>query len=448
MEKIWYVFDSKFHRGPYSRKELADLLKSGTISPQFPVWKEGMGEWIALESCHELSSATRVIVVPEQVLAVKLPDLPSLSEVPKARGQVFKEDVAVTNVNDVVPLFVEKPPVKKLKIFAALFVMLISITVIFLFLARDERDPEMAIDLARVDQILLEDTLKTGRGKGFEVAMSTKGSDLWVAIKGIEQAHLEMRMFTVAGKALSDESVVAIGKASMVNGIAKFKQITLVEGKKIVSGYYNVQIKGEVEGSKSKLKNLLVKFGLSLGGQDGNGENKSLSIDGEFLLAKNRAGFAEKLGQFNAELKEKKSAPISLMLEKYRTFYFLLGRLEEMFFETLKSAKTGNDIDKFKLNYAMEIAPILQNVIQDNDAKQRELSEIYPYAASEYQHLVEYGMQITALVGDTYLLVKQTKTMSENIRNSLKTSTQQKVLSLKQSGEGKIQQLQTKLDSL
>ncbi len=56
-EKIWFVYLTDHHEGPFSPAEVAEKAKQGLVSGQTLGWKDGMPEWIPVDSIPELAAA-------------------------------------------------------------------------------------------------------------------------------------------------------------------------------------------------------------------------------------------------------------------------------------------------------------------------------------------------------------------------------------------------------
>ncbi|MGZ3713612.1 MAG: GYF domain-containing protein, partial [Bdellovibrionota bacterium] len=55
--KIWFVYQTDHHEGPFTAAEVAEKVKQGLVTGQTLAWKDGMAEWIAAETIAELKSA-------------------------------------------------------------------------------------------------------------------------------------------------------------------------------------------------------------------------------------------------------------------------------------------------------------------------------------------------------------------------------------------------------
>jgi hypothetical protein len=56
-QKIWFVYLTDHHEGPFTPEEVAAMVASGAVNLQTLGWKDGMAEWIPIESIPELKAA-------------------------------------------------------------------------------------------------------------------------------------------------------------------------------------------------------------------------------------------------------------------------------------------------------------------------------------------------------------------------------------------------------
>lgn len=56
-QKIWFIYITDHHEGPFTPEEVAAKIAEGVVTPQSLGWKDGMAEWLAIESIPELSAA-------------------------------------------------------------------------------------------------------------------------------------------------------------------------------------------------------------------------------------------------------------------------------------------------------------------------------------------------------------------------------------------------------
>ncbi len=56
-QKIWFIYLTDHHEGPFTAEEIAEKAKAGLVSGASLAWKDGMPEWVPAETIPELASA-------------------------------------------------------------------------------------------------------------------------------------------------------------------------------------------------------------------------------------------------------------------------------------------------------------------------------------------------------------------------------------------------------
>jgi hypothetical protein len=56
-QKIWFIYLTDHHEGPFTVAEVAQKAKQGLVNGQSLAWKDGMAEWVAAETIPELKPA-------------------------------------------------------------------------------------------------------------------------------------------------------------------------------------------------------------------------------------------------------------------------------------------------------------------------------------------------------------------------------------------------------
>lgn len=56
-QKIWFIYLTDHHEGPFTASEIAEKAAAGLVSGQSLAWKDGMPEWVPAETIPELASA-------------------------------------------------------------------------------------------------------------------------------------------------------------------------------------------------------------------------------------------------------------------------------------------------------------------------------------------------------------------------------------------------------
>lgn len=56
-QKIWFIYLTDHHEGPFTAPEIAEKAKAGLVNGQSLAWKDGMPEWVPAETIPELAAA-------------------------------------------------------------------------------------------------------------------------------------------------------------------------------------------------------------------------------------------------------------------------------------------------------------------------------------------------------------------------------------------------------
>lgn len=56
-EKIWFIYLTDHHEGPFTAAEIAEKAQAGLVTGQSLAWKDGMPEWVPAETIPELQAA-------------------------------------------------------------------------------------------------------------------------------------------------------------------------------------------------------------------------------------------------------------------------------------------------------------------------------------------------------------------------------------------------------
>jgi|GEM_PF-4044962 len=71
-QKIWFIYLTDHHEGPFTASEIAEKAKAGLVNGQSLAWKDGMPEWVPAETIPELAAAVGNAAAVAQVGAADL----------------------------------------------------------------------------------------------------------------------------------------------------------------------------------------------------------------------------------------------------------------------------------------------------------------------------------------------------------------------------------------
>lgn len=98
-QKIWFVYLTDHHEGPFTPAEVGEKVAAGLVNAQTLGWKDGMAEWVAVETIPELAA---VLKPAEAQAPTEAPDpnfsLASMLAKQQAGGEAPpEENLAVTS---------------------------------------------------------------------------------------------------------------------------------------------------------------------------------------------------------------------------------------------------------------------------------------------------------------------------------------------------------------
>ncbi|MBK27009.1 MAG: hypothetical protein CME70_23600 [Halobacteriovorax sp.] len=236
-----------------------------------------------------------------------------------------------------------------------------------------------------------------------KLALSNTGNEIWLGTNIKTEAILYLTLRSREGRVLSTdkEEIELRSVGELKNGGAKFRKIELIKGPRISEGEYEGEIVGYATGLKSRLVQALSKyeFGKTLKFVKNFKPELKLSIP--FLYTtKPISEFEEKLKIIKEKKKEDLAKPYKEIIERHKTFSGLLNNIKNMYSSSLKKMKKGKDVRLFERRYAMEVEPILKDLLLDSNRQHIKLINRDKKRSEDYLKLVEEGKQIGILVSD------------------------------------------------
>ncbi len=68
-QKIWFVYLSDHHEGPFTAQEIAEKAAQGLVTSKSLVWKDGMPEWVTVETIPEIQAVLNAPAAPAPAAA-------------------------------------------------------------------------------------------------------------------------------------------------------------------------------------------------------------------------------------------------------------------------------------------------------------------------------------------------------------------------------------------
>lgn len=105
-QKIWFVYLTDHHEGPFTPSEVAEKFAQGAVTAQSLGWKDGMAEWLPLETIPELQSVVSAgAAAPAATAATAAGDdgfsLAQMLATQQGGAGVVREDPSITSAGSV-----------------------------------------------------------------------------------------------------------------------------------------------------------------------------------------------------------------------------------------------------------------------------------------------------------------------------------------------------------
>lgn len=435
----WFIIREKEHLGPFDEIGLKQLLISGEISENTPVWREGMPDpdtyknvFLAKEEATpEIDDELPPALPPEALLPKKrteekasVPD----SEVPEFNPEFTIEDIPLPEeeelfinqaVMDVIELEdaplqkelyeepktsnenfgdksqsnIEKTKTKKLKPVLILLILLLCLasavgawvfyTVNVKTFARPSKmsvqDYDRLVQNASITSINSENLT-------FEFALSKDKSTVWMSVNSLLEGRVELALESIDGKTLSTEPILAKAKGMLKEKIARFDTLNFEQGQRLIDGHYKVQVRsgGKLSlplelkvlvDNKRYLKSIVPKDTLANWLPANSYE---ISYQGEALLSALRVSqFNRALNDFNKKSNSNAKVFWEELEQKYQTVKAIALKIEEAIDEVF--GKGAQDwilnVGEFERSYTSNFGNFFTNFIIQNEKSYKEIEE-------------------------------------------------------------------------
>lgn len=404
MEKVWYVYLSNYHQGPFSTHEIRSFLSNGKLTDQTPLWKEGWSQWIDLGKVDILKNYLRVL---QEELPPPLPPLPPSPTPVLPRVDALPPAPKFSLPRPKLPSIPlsQLPrirfPAKLVGATLILVLLVVSLGKIGSLLTGPNWPPfEKPLAMSTPDYHRFLKAIAKDSRRGFtkEFAFSPDNGVLWMATNWESTLSLSLKLSSVPGKILSKEGgdFVLMASGILRGHLATFNEFQLLKGDRIPPGFYRVTLE-DLSGPSVDRKKLLEKF------------RRDFARGAETLLY--WGDLPEKVfSQQLADLSASVPSPGSLVtppvfssehhkdiLERYQTLQSLLLQMENMFLDELKMMTQGKEIQVFYDKYAREVGTILRDMTLDNLHIQKKLPPEQKNRAEDYKSLVIEGRRIGSL---------------------------------------------------
>lgn len=254
------------------------------------------------------------------------------------------------------------------------------------------------------------------------LALSNTGNEIWLATNHPDEAILYLNLKSISDRTIENikDAVELRSVGDLLKGGAKFRNIELVSGDRIAEGEYEATIVGYATGWKSRLATYMKTFDSLKTLKFVTKFKPEFKLNLRFLYSvKPPTEFEKLLGESKKKNSKDLAKPFQELMQRHKTFSSLLTNIQVMYKDSLKVMLKGKDVRIFERRYAMEIEPILRDLLLDSNRKHIALMNSDKRRSEDFLKLVEEGKQIGILVSDIVTRTRKYGKMTNKKRKKL-----------------------------
>lgn len=255
-----------------------------------------------------------------------------------------------------------------------------------------------------------------------KLALSNTGNEIWLATNQPGEAIVYLSLKSIKDKILADGSdeIELRSVGELKRGGAKFRNLELSYGSSLAEGEYEASLVGYATGWKSRLAMELKKYDWSKSLKFVKRFKPDFKLTIPFLYSiKQPKDFEKLLDENKKKLKQDLAKPYEELIERHKTFSSLLSNIQSLYSESLKKMGKGADVRLFERRYALEIEPILRDLLLDSNRQHIALMNSNKKRSEDYLKLVDEGKQIGILVSDIVTRTRKYGKMTNKKRTKL-----------------------------
>lgn len=260
-------------------------------------------------------------------------------------------------------------------------------------------------------------------------------------------ALVTLSLQSVDKKLLGEGRVAGEYKGTLRDQVLVIEKMPLREGQQLIPGQYSVDVRFTPSGKVNNFLTALKRTELFNFVKVIREASEPFSYQGLFILGlDNPQEFETKLNDYYQKKKEKILWPLQERLERFSTIQGVLSQLLNSYKEQMGKIKRGAQIRGFEKNYAMKMAPILQEIIVEASKKMNAPSESKVETLSNWEDLLNFGKDVAKMASDMAWITKQNKVLSRAKRQGLIDTFSQSARELSLNGQKFTKDLQTQIE--
>ena len=275
-----------------------------------------------------------------------------------------------------------------------------------------------------------------------------KDKIIWFATNIPDQGILQIRIESREKSIASKQKIKVTAKTEILRYVGSFKELRFTEGVQMAEGEYHVTGTFKVGGIRSKVIQWLKQ----------NTPLKKIKyfkyyrvehkIDGKLYYSQKRGQqLKDHVALFWNRLKEEKSKPILIELQKWRTLKTLSEKVLQLFRQAMEMdrASVKSVGEEFQKNYATIIAPIFQTLTLDTQSLVQDNNNLLPEQVSRLEKLLDLQRVFGSFVAKNLDSLNNFKKLTKSIKQDLGNQALKRQESFATQVDAKIAELQRML---
>jgi hypothetical protein len=458
MNKEWFIFKGTHHLGPFSVKEMGEQFKTGELTAQSLVWREGAEKWEALGKTREFA----FLIEPEMPVLPSLPidhddDAPPPMP-PRFLGTSIEveDDLPPPIPLDALlnPSGANREYKKKIsalpkyspRIIFSILVALFVVVIAWFFM--NERTSLIQLRVKGLMPIYLEKLQETAAQKtpsvNLAMALSLDGKTVFASTNKSGEILSIIKLKSLPKRTLGTQDVELLVRGVIKNHLGEFARMQLTKGPQFVPGEYSVDFTGR------KLHFLNRKFKFLNDYAFFKNLNTTYKYETQALIfAGTPREFEKKLAEYSETIVNEKLRPYTDKLERFQTFQSLLNKTVEDYLLALDGFTKPKDVASFESKYIKEISPVIQSlVVEAHEISKKEANAVLSEAddkVASYAQQVLIGKQLGELASDMITETGKLKKIGPSEKSQMKTKFEARYKNIKTQIDGHIKTLQEEI---
>lgn len=346
MNTEWFILKKNEHLGPFSKKEILEMVDAKKLKNTVQIWREGWTHAKLLDDAFrdEINYADSDIPPP-------LPPLfPTIKKQIIGEKKIISKKIAnPTKIRMGIAI----------TIVSIFFVLLYSISFKLFSPKIFNRPALMAIS---AHERLMDSAQTAGELKA-KASLSNDKKVLWIALNTSLSGKVFIRLKSLADQTLDGHSHIE-ASANLTNKLIELTQFQFISGTRLVEGYYHIDIKsvGEME----------LPFWSRFFGDRIN----TLQFSGKILISgQSQKNFEKQLAKILDRKKSNSQQFWDELIQKYQTVMMISDQIKDGFLKVFNSPINdwNKETQNFEMEYAAKYGVFFTEFVKANEASYQKI---------------------------------------------------------------------------